>query len=207
MTSISKKIIMACSGIILSLFIIVHALGNTSIMLGRSCFESYASSLHDLGFALVLVELVLAVFFVFHVLTGLNLWWENGRARQMRYQVDASAGGRTAGSRTMPYTGLLLLGFILYHVFAFYLIDSNGVVDLLRIELTTLPGVVFYLAAIIALFLHLSHGLTSIWQSLGLDFILRILPVNLILMVFLILITMIFLGIIGYALLADGFLL
>lgn len=209
MTSISKKIIMACSGIFLSLFIIVHALGNTTILRGRSCFESYTESLHGLGLALVAAELVLALVFAVHVLMAANLWWLNYRARETGYQVNASAGGRSPGSRTMPYTGLFLLAFIVFHVLIFRLNPGEyaSTSDLLRLELASLPIAFFYISAILALFLHLSHGLLSTWQSLGLDIFLRIMPVKKISFAVLILLTFIFLTIVGYALLADGFLL
>ncbi|HHB76999.1 MAG TPA: succinate dehydrogenase, partial [Desulfobulbus sp.] len=105
-SSVGKKYIMALTGFMLGGFLLVHAAGNTSIFWGRHAFNSYAEHLHSLGFLITIAELVLLTIFLLHIITGISLFLQNLGARDSRYAVQKSAGGRTWGSRTMPYTGL-----------------------------------------------------------------------------------------------------
>jgi len=166
-SSIGRKTVMAVTGLLLSLFIIGHLLGNSNIFLGRAAFDSYAAHLHALGGLLHLVEIVLLLVFVLHVGFGLYLFLDNLRARPEGYAVTRSAGGRTPGSRTMPYTGLFILVFLADHLARFHFTPHTSVSDLVRENLTRPAIAVFYIAALTALTLHLSHGLWSLWQSLG----------------------------------------
>ena len=69
-------------------------------------------------------ELGLLALAVVHVLTGLTLFYQNWRARPVKYCVNKWAGGRTIGSATMPYTGLLLLAFVTFHLINFHFVDK-----------------------------------------------------------------------------------
>ena len=115
-SSVGKKSIMAASGLLLTLFIVTHLLGNSISFLGREAFNSYAERLHSLGVLIYFFELGLLILFLIHILTGVILYFENLGARPSRYSVDTSEGGRSWGSRTMPYTGLIILVFIIVHL-------------------------------------------------------------------------------------------
>ena len=115
-SSIGKKLLMALTGLAFCGFLAGHLAGNLTIYGGKDAFNSYAEHLHALGPVLTLAEWGLLLFAVVHVCTGLILFYQNFRARTSRYVVNKKAGGRTIGSMTMPYTGILLLGFIILHL-------------------------------------------------------------------------------------------
>ncbi len=167
-SSVGKKSIMAASGLLLSLFILVHLVGNSISFAGREAFNSYAEKLHSLGWLIYFFEVGLLGLFLIHIITGIILYFENLQARPSRYSVNSSEGGRTLGSRTMPYTGALILVFIIVHLINFHFTNKDlPVADLVRGVLSR-PGLAFfYIFSFVALTLHLSHGAWSLFQSIG----------------------------------------
>ena len=167
-SSIGKKGIMAASGLLLSLFILTHLLGNSVSFLGRDAFNAYAEKLHSLGALVYVFEVGLLTLFLIHTITGIILYLENLKARPSRYSVNTSGGGRSLGSRTMPYTGVIILVFIAVHLMNFHFTDrSVPVADLVR-ELLSRPGLAFfYIFSLASVALHLSHGVWSLFQSMG----------------------------------------
>lgn len=168
-SSIGKKTVMAVTGLALGLFVIAHLAGLTRIFQGRAAFTAYATRLHEQGWLLRPIQLLLLLFFLIHIVVGLILFLENRRAKPTRYAVSKSSGGQTWGSQSMPYTGLFLLLFLGYHLARFSLNDYASIDDLLRESLAQPATGAFYLIALLALGLHLSHGLWSSLQSLGLS--------------------------------------
>lgn len=170
-TSVGKKYIMASTGLLLGGFLLVHAAGNSSIFWGRDAFLSYAGHLHALGPLVSVFEITLLAAFSLHVVTGLALALENIKARSSRYVVQHSAGGRTLGSRTMPYTGLVILGFIWMHLQNVHFTDhqSRTIADIVSTILANPAYTVLYGLGLLALALHISHGFWSMFQSIGLN--------------------------------------
>jgi len=169
-SSVGKKSIMAASGLLLSLFLLTHLFGNSATFLGREAFNAYAEKLHSLGIFIYFFEVVLFAIFLIHILTGIILFIENLRARPSRYSVNTNEGGRSWGSRTMPYTGTIILIFIIVHLTNFHFTAKNiPISDLVR-ELLSRPGLAFfYIFSLVAVVLHLSHGFWSLFQSIGLN--------------------------------------
>ena len=167
-SSVGKKSIMAASGLLLSFFIVTHLLGNSVSFLGREAFNNYAERLHSLGVLIYLFEIGLLTLFLIHIITGIILYLENLQARPSRYAVNSIEGGRSLGSRTMPYTGVIILVFIIVHLMNFHFTDKSvPIADLVR-ELLSRPGLAFfYIFSFVALALHLSHGFWSLFQSIG----------------------------------------
>jgi succinate dehydrogenase / fumarate reductase cytochrome b subunit len=167
-SSVGKKSFMAASGLLLCLFLLTHLIGNSISFWGREAYNTYAEKLHSLGFMIYLFELGLLTLFLIHIITGIFLYIENLRARPARYAVNTSEGGRTWGSRTMPYTGAMILVFIIVHLMNFHFTDKSvSVSDLVR-NLLSRPGLgLFYIFSLLALALHLSHGVWSLFQSIG----------------------------------------
>ena len=167
-SSVGKKSIMAASGLLLSLFLLTHMLGNSVSFLGRDAFNTYAERLHSLGVLVYIFEIGLLTLFLIHIITGIILYLENLQARPSRYSVNTSEGGRSWGSRTMPYTGVIILVFIIVHLMNFHFTDKSvPVADLVR-ELLSSPSLAFfYIFSLVALALHLSHGFWSLFQSIG----------------------------------------
>jgi succinate dehydrogenase / fumarate reductase cytochrome b subunit len=169
-SSIGKKIIMAASGLLLSLFLLTHLLGNSVSFLGRDAFNAYAEKLHSVGSLIYIFELGLLTLFLIHIITGIILYLENLQARPSRYSVNTSEGGRSWGSCTMPYTGVIILVFIIVHLLNFHFTDKSvPVADLVR-ELLSRPILaLFYIFSLLAVALHLSHGVWSLFQSIGVN--------------------------------------
>ena len=169
-SSVGKKSIMAVSGTLLVLFLFTHLIGNSTSFLGRTAFNSYAENLHSLGGLVYLFEICLLLVFGIHIFTGVILYFENLKARPSRYNLDKDDGGRSWGSRTMPYTGLITILFIFVHLDNFHFTDKSVLVaDLVRNLLSNPALAAFYVISLLSLALHVSHGFWSMFQSLGLN--------------------------------------
>ena len=168
-SSIGKKLLMALTGLAFCGFLAGHLVGNLTIFGGKDAFNSYAEHLHSLGPLLTLAELGLLVFAIVHVCTGLILFYQNFSARSNRYAVNKKAGGRTIGSATMPYTGVLLLAFIVFHLINFHFVDkTDTTIYQIVVQAFADPVyVVIYILAMIVAAVHVSHGLWSAFQTIG----------------------------------------
>lgn len=168
-SSIGKKLMMAITGLAFILFLLIHLIGNLTLYGGKELFLSYVDHLHALGPLIRVAEIGLLTFAIIHVSTGLILFWQNLQARPVRYQVDKRAGGRTIGSATMPYTGVLILGFVVVHLLNFHFIDHTQQTVFQAVDATfaMLPYVVFYTLAVIVVAIHVSHGFWSLFQTIG----------------------------------------
>jgi succinate dehydrogenase cytochrome b subunit len=170
-SSIGKKQVMAVTGLGFCLFVIIHLLGNLTLYGGKDSFLSYVERLHSLGSLVTLVELGLAVFAVLHIGMGLLLFIHNVQARPVRYAVNKNAGGRTIGSMTAPYTGLLILAFIVVHLLKFRFVDKASTNDFIILSnvFTQIGYVVFYVLGVLVVAVHVSHGFWSGFQTIGLN--------------------------------------
>jgi succinate dehydrogenase / fumarate reductase cytochrome b subunit len=168
-SSVGKKMLMSITGLCFCGFLAGHLCGNLTIYGGKELFNSYAEHLHSLGFLVTLAGWGLLFLALIHVLTGLTLFYQNLKARPVRYRVNKSGGGRTLGSATMPYTGILLLGFVIFHLANFHFVDkTDTTIYAIVSEAFGNPlYVVLYTAAMIVAALHVSHGFWSAFQTLG----------------------------------------
>ncbi len=168
-SSIGKKLMMAVTGLCFCSFLILHLAGNLILYSGRDAFNSYAEKLHSLGSIITMAEFGLLFFAIIHVLIGTTLFYQNLRARPIRYSVNKWAGGRSIGSVTIPYTGFLLLIFVIIHLLNFHFIEKN---DTTIFQIVTdafaKPGyIAMYVAAMIVVAIHVSHGFWSAFQTIG----------------------------------------
>ena len=170
-SSIGKKQIMAVTGLGFCVFVATHLIGNLTIYGGKALFLSYVEHLHALGYLVTVAEWGLVLFAALHVVTGLLLFWENLRARPVRYAVKKRAGGRTLGSATAPYTGVLILGFITVHLIKFRFVEKNTINDfvILTDTFSRWGWALFYVVGVIIVAVHVSHGFWSGFQTLGLN--------------------------------------
>ncbi len=170
-TSVGKKQLMAITGLLFLLFLCTHLLGNLSIYGGPTSFVSYAEHLHALGNLLVAAEVMMALALIIHVITAVVLFFENRAARPIAYNVDKSGGGRTFSSQTMPYTGLLILGFIGVHLatFSHHIVDqTTRNIFLIATDVFSHKGyLAIYLLGVIIVAFHVRHGLWSAFQTVG----------------------------------------
>ncbi len=171
-SSIGKKQVQAVTGLLFCLFIAVHLMGNLTVYAGKESFLSYVDHLHTVEALVTVAEFGLIFFAVLHIGMGLYLFLENRRARPIAYAVDKSAGGRTIGSRTAPYSGALILVFVIFHLIKFRFVDKMTINDFTILSNTFAEfgfWTLFYIAGVIVVAVHVSHGFWSGFQTLGLN--------------------------------------
>ena len=182
-SSIGKKTVVAITGIVLVLFVIGHMLGNLTVFFGPDTINAYAMHLRDLGPLLWVVRLVMLATVVAHIWFTMLVWKENMAARPQKYAVFAPM-ETTIFARTMRLTGLFVLAFIVFHLahFTLFLVnpgyagfhtDLHGqqVHDVYRMVIVGFrnPFVsIFYIFSLALVAFHLSHGIGSLFQTLGL---------------------------------------
>jgi succinate dehydrogenase / fumarate reductase cytochrome b subunit len=182
-SSIGKKWIVAITGLSLVGFVIGHMLGNLQIFWphggGQEHLNAYAEKLHHMGPLLWLVRITLLVFFFAHIYFTIKLARENRAARPQRYARPA----RILASvpvMTMLISGLILLGFIVFHLchFTFQTIkpeyqtfyDGQGRPDVYSMVVTgfQVKAVsLLYILSMGLLCMHISHGFSSVFQTFG----------------------------------------
>ncbi|OQX60916.1 MAG: succinate dehydrogenase [Desulfococcus sp. 4484_241] len=170
-TSIGKKLLMAFTGLCFCCFLVIHLAGNLSVYGGADTFNSYVNHLHSLGVLVHIAELALLVLAIVHIVTGTVLFIENLRARPVRYSVTRRSGGRTWGSATMPYTGFLILVFLVCHIswFIYAGREYQTVYQILTGLFSNPVVILLYCAAVLVVALHISHGFWSLFQTFGLN--------------------------------------
>jgi succinate dehydrogenase / fumarate reductase cytochrome b subunit len=168
-SSVGKKLLMALTGLAFVGFLAAHLAGNFTIYAGKAAFNGYAEKLQALGPFLYLFRTGLIAFAMVHILTGLILFLQNRKARPVGYRTHASAGGRTLSSRTMPYTGLIILSFVIFHLFHFTFVDktSTTIFDLVTAAFNQPVWVALYAALMAVVALHVRHGFWSAFQTIG----------------------------------------
>lgn len=168
-TPIGKKLLMAITGLGFCFFLLIHLLGNLTLYGGKDVFMSYVEHLHALRPLVVVSEFGLLLFAAVHVGTGLILFLENFKARPVGYAVKKNAGGRTIGSATMPYTGFIILCFVVLHLINFRFIEQTpqAIYSAVSDALSLLPYQIIYIAAVILVAVHVSHGFWSLFQTFG----------------------------------------
>jgi succinate dehydrogenase / fumarate reductase cytochrome b subunit len=136
---------------------------------GRDAFNAYAEHLHALGPVITAVELGLLTLAAIHVFTGMLLFLQNLKARPVRYVVNKSGGGRTLSSALMPYTGFVILLFLIYHLLQFHFVDKTftTIYDIVSLAFTNVLNISIYIIAMVVVALHIRHGFWSLFQTLG----------------------------------------
>ncbi|MEY3479761.1 MAG: hypothetical protein RIQ71_536 [Verrucomicrobiota bacterium] len=180
-SSIGKKWIVGISGSLLILFILAHLAGNVTIYIGPygEGINVYAQALHASPLFLWTARGGLLLVFLVHIFTALSLVLENRRAKPQRYAVKARVQS-TIYVRTMALSGLVVLSFLIFHVLQFaagmsphsHLYDLEGRHDVAAMIILSFHHPLvsgFYLLSLLLLGMHLSHGISSIFQTFGLN--------------------------------------
>jgi succinate dehydrogenase / fumarate reductase, cytochrome b subunit len=174
--------IVAATGVVLILFVIGHLLGNLQIFLGPAWINGYAEHLRQLGPFLWVIRGVLLTVVLLHIYYTIRLAIENRRARPEQY-VRKETVKATIASRSMVLSGLILLAFIIYHLLHFSVrvtdprfatlprdpLNQYDVYSMMILGFSHPPVSAFYILSMFLLCLHLSHGSSSFFQSLGLN--------------------------------------
>jgi succinate dehydrogenase / fumarate reductase cytochrome b subunit len=175
-SSIGKKVVMAATGVILFGFVVAHMLGNLQAYLGPAALNHYAETLRSVPALLWAARVVLIVSAALHVWAAYSLTRMNRTARPKAYRMRETRES-TLASRTMRWSGGLLLAFIVYHLMHFTFGTPAVHPSFVRGDvyhnfvtgLRVLPVAVFYVAAMFALGFHMYHGVWSMMQTLGLS--------------------------------------
>jgi succinate dehydrogenase / fumarate reductase cytochrome b subunit len=174
-SSVGKKAVMAVTGLILVAYLITHVLANLLVFSGPERINRYAQLLHSSGAALWGARLILLAALILHIIAATQLAIRSRAARPEPY-----AGGRdpqvsTVAARTIRWGGALILLFLIYHILHF----TTGTAHPDFVELNPHHNVstgfrnplvaAVYLLAMLAVGLHLYHGVWSSGRSLGLS--------------------------------------
>jgi succinate dehydrogenase / fumarate reductase cytochrome b subunit len=175
-----KKVVMALTGVMMFLFVIGHLLGNLLVFAGRTRINAYAQFLHFDDSLLWTVRSILIIAATMHVVVTIQLALRNKEARPISY-LRKEAINSSYASRTMYWSGPIVLAFIIFHLLQF----TAGYI---HPEMRFIPNDVYhnlvtgfrvwwvsawYVFSISLLGLHLRHGLWSMLQSIGLAHSLR----------------------------------
>jgi succinate dehydrogenase / fumarate reductase cytochrome b subunit len=186
-SSLGKKYVMAMTGGVLFLFVIGHLLGNLQVFGPPELINAYAHFLKSKPGLVWGARLVLLGCVGLHIAAAVALARANRAARPVGYEGAPKPAEASMGSRTMLLSGLVILGFVVYHLAHFTVLmpGINGVGDFTkltaRVDGETVADVygmmvlgfqvgwvvLFYLVAQGLLFMHLGHGVASMFQSLG----------------------------------------
>ncbi|MBU3698686.1 MAG: succinate dehydrogenase cytochrome b subunit [Candidatus Kapabacteria bacterium] len=185
-SNLFQKWLMAITGLLLVLFLLGHLSGNLLVFLGPAHLNEYAHGLRTMGHGAVLwgARLGLLAFFILHVSSAITLSRRNRQARPQKY-VKVEARSSTLASRTMLYSGLLLISYVLYHLAHFtwgavhsqhyaqvsYILPSGEVVpDVYTMVVKSFSEpliVILYLLSMVMVGLHLNHAISSAFQTMG----------------------------------------
>jgi succinate dehydrogenase / fumarate reductase, cytochrome b subunit len=183
-SSLGKKFIMAGSGVILLLFVLGHLAGNLQVFMGPEAINRYGHFLQSNPELIWPARLVLLLMVALHIWSAAKLSLENQEARPIGY-AEYQPVGSTYASRTMLMSGVIVFVFIAYHLLHFtaqvsYInltgqsfvdfTDPEKRHDIFKMMIVGFnnPWVTgFYILGMALLCLHLSHGMSSMFQSLG----------------------------------------
>lgn len=183
-SSLGKKYIMALTGFGLFGFVIAHLIGNLQVFLGPEAINRYGSFLQSMGELLWVARISLLVMVLLHIWAAIKLSAENRAARPIAYE-NYNPTSASYASRTMLMSGLIIFFFIIYHLLHFtvqipginftnadfrLLEDAKGRHDVFTMMILGFRQPIvsgFYIIAMTLLSLHLSHGVSAMFQSLG----------------------------------------
>ncbi len=179
-SSLGKKQIVASTGLFLILFVVAHLAGNLFIFGGPEVFNGYAKKLASFRPALTIAEFGLLGIFLIHLYTTVLLVIQNYQARGGRaYAAYQPVGQRSLATMLMPYTGTVIVAFVVWHLLDFTFVDHGGPLSILKDGTRAgLYGVVFnafsnpwhsfgYILGVVAVGFHLAHGIQSFFQTFG----------------------------------------
>jgi succinate dehydrogenase / fumarate reductase cytochrome b subunit len=180
-STVGKKILMAFTGQMMLVFVIIHLLGNTTVYFHN--LNAYAAALHAMPVLVWMFRLFMAMMIILHVYLGIVLTLENKKAKPVDYAVNTQLSATFAG-RNMIWTGSLIGVFLVYHLLHFTIQVIDPAVSALRnpdalgrpdVSMMVLSSfqhigmVSFYIISVAALLLHLFHGIQSSFQTWGLN--------------------------------------
>ena len=177
-SSIGRKFQIAISGLLLSLFLIFHLSNNLILFLGKDNFNSMVSFLENIKPIIRVMEFGLLFVLLLHIANSIILTIKNKKNRPYQYLVYDQKEVSSLNSRTMIYSGLVVLIFLIFHLWYIwgtyqvhsFMEDETYYDVLLRSNFGYLNHfwtACFYIFAIVLVGFHLKHGFESAFKSLG----------------------------------------
>ena len=171
-STIGKKAIMAVTGLVLFVFLIAHMLGNLQIFLGPEVMDHYAETLHSTVELLWPVRIILAVSVILHIWASISLSKVKRDARPVAYVKHANVTSSWA-SRSMMLSGPIVALFVVFHLL--HLTTGTLHPDFVPLHayenlvtgFAVVPIAIIYIVVMIFIGFHLSHGIWSMFQSMG----------------------------------------
>ncbi len=178
-STVGKKFIVALTSLLWVVFVFVHMSGNFLIFKGAEAYNRYSYALTSNPF-IYAIEFLLVALLLTHAFVALSLKFRNWRANPKGYAVRPSAEKSSSfSSRTMAYTGPMILAFLIWHLATFkygptYTVTYDGLEmrDLFRLvseKFQSSVYVVLYGVSLFFVWLHLQHGVKSLFQTLGIN--------------------------------------
>jgi len=180
-SSIGRKFLVACTGLLLCGFLVAHLIGNLLMYIGPEVYNNYAHTLHSQEYLIKIAEVGLLVLFIAHLWLAIEASSRNRAARQTRYAVKKSK----LPNRKIPYaitpenymlvSGIIVLIFLCIHLgdFTFNLTMPEKIAglepyDKAIVIMRSPVSAIAYVIGSLLLMWHLWHGATSMFQTLGL---------------------------------------
>lgn len=170
-SSLTRKFWMSLTGLFLITFLILHLAINLLTLCSDPELFNEASHFMATNPVIQVMQYVLALGFIMHIGTGIRLNYLNNQARPVKYAHNRPALNSSTSSRSMIYSGLLVLVFLCIHIYDyFYKMKFVGVADdyvLVTEHFGDWRYTLIYVASFILLGIHLNHGFQSAFQSVG----------------------------------------
>jgi len=183
-SAVGKKWVMAITGVVLMGFVLAHMIGNLKLYLSKEEINLYGEALRNMPGALLprtvllwTIRIVLILAFVFHIHSAIGLTLINRSARPPadRYQSKRDYVAADYASRTMRWTGIIILAFLVFHLMDLTWGNANGrfvrgdPYNNLVASFDRPVVALVYVVANVLLGIHIFHGAWSMFQSLGLN--------------------------------------
>ena len=176
-SSVGQKQLMAVSGIGWALFVLSHMAGNLLIFAGAEVYNKYSHSIVS-NPGIYLMEAALLFLLLTHIVFAISVSIKNSKAKSGGIVPSSGDKGTSFIAKTMKYQGILILLFIIIHLVSFKFgtvyhvtYDTVEIRDIFRLvveKFQSFPYVSFYCVTVLILGFHLSNGISSSLQSLGL---------------------------------------
>jgi succinate dehydrogenase / fumarate reductase cytochrome b subunit len=181
-SAVGKKWVMAVTGIMLLGFVLVHMIGNLKVFLGEEHLNTYAEWLRDLGepafprtVVLWALRLGLLAAVFLHIIAAAQLTRMNHKARPVKYQAPRDYVAANFASRSMRWTGIIVALFVIFHLADLtwgsanpHFVRGDPYNNLFN-SFERVPVAIAYIAAMIAISIHIFHGAWAMFNSLGLN--------------------------------------
>src|SRR5581483_6465820 len=189
-TTVGKKFVMALTGVVLFTYVVLHLWGNLKIFAGAKTINNWGVFLRVFGNpvfgysqVLWIIRVFLALWLVLHIVAAYQLTRRDLASRKIHYDKwesqDVTGISSTYASRTMRWTGVLILLFIIYHVLDlttgtlhpsnYAAFHEGSIASNMSGDFRNWPIAIIYVFAVSMLGLHLYHGIWSFFQTLGLN--------------------------------------